>query len=92
MSAFDVGRNSIQQRIVREFFATTGLVLVLTSGALFGTAFVQFQGMTNDNLIAVARVIGGNSEASLLFNDEQGRDRNIACAESSRFDRSSDTL
>ena len=40
MSAFDVGSNSIQQRIVREFFATTGLVLLLTAGALSGTAFL----------------------------------------------------
>jgi methyl-accepting chemotaxis protein len=71
MSAFDVGNNSIQRRIVREFFATTGLVLVLSSGALFVTASIQFQNITDKNLIAIARVIGGNTEASLLFNDEQ---------------------
>lgn len=71
MSAFDVGNNSIQRRIVREFFATTGLVLVLSSGALFVTASIQFQNITDKNLIAIARVIGGNTEASLRFNDEQ---------------------
>ena len=71
MSEFDVGRNPIQQRIVCEFLATAGLVLLLTAGALSGTAFLQFQDMTNENLIGVARVIGGNSKASLLFNAGQ---------------------
>ncbi len=71
MSAIDVGHDSIQRRIVREFYATTGLVLLLTAGALFSTAFIQFQNAIDENLIALARVIGGNSEASLLFNDEQ---------------------
>jgi methyl-accepting chemotaxis protein len=71
MSAIDVGRDSIQRRIVREFFATTGLVPLLTAGALFSTAFFHFQTVTNENLIAIARVIGGSAEASLLFDDEQ---------------------
>jgi len=71
MSVIDVGQASIQRRIGREFFATTGLVLLLTAGALFATAFFQFQTVTDKNLMALARIIGGNSEASLLFNDEQ---------------------
>ena len=71
MSVIDVGQASIQRRIGREFFATTGLVLLLTAGALLATAFFQFQTVTDENLMALARVIGGNSEASLLFNDEQ---------------------
>jgi methyl-accepting chemotaxis protein len=71
MSSIDLGRDSIQRRIVREFFATTGLVLLLTAGSLFAMAFVQFQNVTDENLIALARVIGGNTEASLLFDDEQ---------------------
>ena len=69
MSSIDVGQASIQRRIGREFFATTGLVLLLTAGALFSTAFIQFQNVTDENLMALARVIGGNSEASLLFDD-----------------------
>lgn len=71
MSAIDVGQDSIQRRVGREFFATTGLVLLLTAGAFFSTTFFQFQNMTDENLMALARVIGGNSEASLLFDDEQ---------------------
>ncbi len=71
MSSIDVGTASIQRRIVREFFATTGLVLFLTAGALLCTAFYQFQNVTNENLTALARVIGGNIGASLLFNDEE---------------------
>ena len=69
MSALDVGTESIQRRIVRGYLATTGLALLLTVFALFFAAFVQFQQVTNDNLGALARVIGGNSEASLLFDD-----------------------
>jgi methyl-accepting chemotaxis protein len=71
MSAIDVGEYSIQRRIVREFFATTGLVLVLTAGSFCAATFIQFQNVTDENLLALARVIGGNSEASLLFDDEE---------------------
>jgi methyl-accepting chemotaxis protein len=71
MSEIDVGEYSIQRRIVREFFATTGLVLVLTAGSFCATTFFQFQKVTDENLMALARVIGGNSEASLLFDDEE---------------------
>ena len=71
MSAIDVGQASIQRRIVREFLATTGLVLLLIASALSVTAILQFQKLAEENLLALAGVIGGNSEASLLFNDEQ---------------------
>ncbi len=71
MSEIDLGRDSIQRRIAREFFATTGLVLLLTAGALLTAATFEFRDVTDENLIALARVIGGNTEASLLFDDEQ---------------------
>jgi methyl-accepting chemotaxis protein len=71
MSAIDAGRQSIQRRIIRGFVGTTGLVLVLTSVALFASALLVFQQTTDRDLTALARVIGGNSEASLLFNDER---------------------
>lgn len=70
MSDLDVGRNSIQRRIISGFFATTGLALVLTAGALFTTALVQFRQDMDENLRVIAGVTGGNSEASLLFDDE----------------------
>lgn len=66
-----LGRNSIQRQIVRGFFGTTALVLLLTAGALFGTALLVFQKNTDSDLTALARVIGGTSEASLLFDDEK---------------------
>jgi methyl-accepting chemotaxis protein len=44
---------------------------VLTAGALFSTALYQFQQSTDRNLGVLARVIGGNCEASLLFDDDQ---------------------
>ena len=78
MSAIDVGEYSIQRRIVREFFATTGLVLLLTAGAFCTSTFFQFQKVTDDNLMALARVIGGNTEASLLFDDEQSAVETLA--------------
>jgi len=66
-----LGRDSIQHRIVRGFFSTTGLALALTSAALFATAFVQFKRVTDENLRLLAGVIGNNSVASLLFDDQQ---------------------
>ena len=81
MSAIDVGRDSIQRRIVREFFATTGLVLFLTASALSLTAFVQFQTATDENLIAMARIIGRNSEASLLFDDQNAATETLRALE-----------
>ncbi|CAM9568112.1 unnamed protein product [Discosporangium mesarthrocarpum] len=66
-----VGSDSIQRRIQRGFFVTTGLALVLTAGALFTTAFVQFRQDMDENLLVLARVIGANTEASLLFDDDQ---------------------
>ncbi|MFO0690143.1 MAG: methyl-accepting chemotaxis protein [Myxococcota bacterium] len=65
-----LGRDSIQHRIVRGFFSTTGLALGLTATALFATAFIQFKRVTDENLLLLAGVIGGNSVASLLFDDQ----------------------
>ncbi len=70
-SSHHAGSDSIQRRIQRGFFATTGLALVLTAGALFTTAFVQFRQDMDENLLVLARVTGANSEASLLFDDDQ---------------------
>ncbi len=71
MSVLNASRQSIQSRIIRGFFGTTGLVLVLTSSALFASALLMFQQTTDRDLTALARVIGMNTEASLLFDDEQ---------------------
>jgi len=66
-----LGRDSIQHRIVRGFFSTAGLALGLTAAALFATAFFQFKRVTDENLLLLAGVIGNNSVASLLFDDQQ---------------------
>lgn len=66
-----LGRDSIQHRIVRGFFSTAGLALGLTATALFATAFVQFKRVTDENLQLLAGVIGENSVASLLFDDQR---------------------
>jgi len=71
MTGLDVGRDSIQRRIIRGFFATTGLALMLTAGALFTTASVQFRQDMDENLRVLARITAANSEASLLFDDDQ---------------------
>ena len=71
MNRLDAGRDSIQRRIIRGFFVTTGLALVLTAGALFATASVQFRQDTDENLRVLARITAANSEASLLFDDEE---------------------
>jgi len=71
MSRQDASQESIQRRIINGFFATTTLALVLTAGALFATTLVQFRDDINENLLVLARVTGANSEASLLFDDDQ---------------------
>jgi len=71
MSVSQSGRESIQRRIIRGFFGTTGLVLALTSSALFVSALMIFQQNIDRDLTTLARVIGGNSEASLLFDDAE---------------------
>jgi len=71
MNQQDANRESIQRRIINGFFATTTLALVLTAGALFTTTLVQFRDDINENLLVLARVTGANSEASLLFDDDQ---------------------
>lgn len=71
MSSRELGRDSIQRRIVNGFFVTTGLALVLTAGALFTAASLQFRQDTDENLRVLARITGANSEASLLFDDAQ---------------------
>jgi methyl-accepting chemotaxis protein len=71
MNMIKGGRESIQRRIIGGFFATTGLALFLTAGSLFTMAFLQYRQVTDKNLIVLAAVIGGNSEASLLFDDDQ---------------------
>ena len=65
------GGQSIQRRIVQSFFATTGLALFLTAGALGALAFVQFRQDMNESLWVLARVTGANLQASLLFDDNQ---------------------
>ncbi len=65
------GGASIQRRIVHGFFGTTTLALLLTAGALFSIAMLQFRQDTEENLRVLARVTGANVEASLLFDDDQ---------------------
>ena len=71
MNKIEVGRASIQRRIVNGFFATTTLALLLTAGALFTTALLQFRQDMDQNLQVLARVTAANTEASLLFDDNQ---------------------
>ena len=50
MSRIADGRESIQRRIVNGFFATTTLALLITAGALFSTAVVQFRQDMDESL------------------------------------------
>ncbi len=77
MRSREVGRDSIQRRIVNGFIVTTGLALVLTAGALFTTAFLQFRQDMDENLRVLARVTGANAEAALLFDDDQAATETI---------------
>lgn len=84
MNRIEVGRNSIQRRIVRVFFVTTALALLLTSGALFSTAFLQFRQNMDASLVALAEVLGANTEASLLFQDDRAAAETLRAIEAVR--------
>ncbi len=71
MSVIEVGSTSIQRRIVGGFLGTAALVVVLTAAALLVAVLVVFRDTTDRDLTALARVIGENMVASLLFDDEQ---------------------
>jgi methyl-accepting chemotaxis protein len=78
MNRLDVGSDSIQRRIVRSFFVTTAVVLVLTATALFSAALVQFRQSTEHSLAVLSGVVGNNCEASLLFDDPDAAAETLA--------------
>ena len=65
------GGKSIRNRLVVSYILTTLIALVLVSTAIFIFQFVQYRGDLVREGEVLARVIGMNSSASLLFNDEQ---------------------
>jgi methyl-accepting chemotaxis protein len=53
-----------------SFMTTTGIALVLASAAYFGTELYTARARMVDDLSVLARMIGANTTASLLFNDQ----------------------
>ena len=71
------GRTSIQRQMMASFLLTTGAVLILTSGAFFIAEYSRFRGEMVVNLTTLSRVIGGNTAASLRFDDAMTADETL---------------
>lgn len=69
MRQLEAKGTSIQRRLMVGFMLTTGAVLVLTSAAFFGTQYERFRDETVSNLTTLARVVAGNTAASIRFRD-----------------------
>jgi len=74
---FDGSTESIQSRIVRGYFSTIGLALLLSAGAILAGLYLHFQQAADDDLRTMGRVIGANLQASLLFDDVQAAEETL---------------
>jgi len=62
--------SSIQQRLLRSFLVTSGVVLLLVSAAFAVSEYVRFRSGMVENLSVLGQVVGLNTGASLLFDDQ----------------------
>ncbi len=69
---------SIRNRLVVSYMLTTVIALVLVSGAIFAFQFVAFRGDMVREGEVLARVVGMNSSAALLFNDAQTAEETLS--------------
>lgn len=65
----DLSGKSIRQRLMMSFMLTTGLALSLASAAYLVTQYLDARAEMVGNLRTVARMLGDNASASLLFID-----------------------
>ncbi len=75
---FGSANGSIQRRLVLSFMTTTGLALLLVSGALFTTEVINFRAKMIEEVTVLAKVVGTNSGASLLFQDVEAAEETLA--------------
>jgi methyl-accepting chemotaxis protein len=69
---------SIKRRLILSFMTTTGLTLLLVSGAIFVTEVINFRARMINEVSVLAQVVGTNSAASLLFNDVEAAEETLA--------------
>lgn len=65
----DLGGNSIGRRLMMSFMLTTGIALALASGAYLLTQYFDARKEMVGHLSTMARMVGDNASASLLFDD-----------------------
>jgi methyl-accepting chemotaxis protein len=70
MMDVNMGANSIRRRLMLSFMTTTGLALVLASASYFGTELYNSRARMVEDLVVLAQMVGSNTTASLLFNDQ----------------------
>lgn len=69
MQQIDRTETSIGRRLMVSFMLTTGLALTLASGSFFATQYLEARREMVAHLGTVARMLGDNASASLLFAD-----------------------
>lgn len=65
----DLGARSIGRRLMMSFMLTTGIALALASGAYLATQYYDARHEMVTHVSTMARMIGDNASASLLFDD-----------------------
>ncbi len=78
------GKTSIKRRLTQISMMTTGLALLLMSGALITDELIAFRRSLVGSLTGKAKIIGSNSTAALLFDDRKAASENLASLRTSR--------
>jgi PAS domain S-box-containing protein len=64
-------QTSLQRNLIRISMVTSVMALLLSSAAFIITDYVSFRRNMETALISLASVVGSNSQAALLFDDQQ---------------------
>ena len=75
------GGRSIRRRLMLSSMITAGLALLLASSAYFAIEVYQLRGVMVENLSVLARLIGANATASMLFDDVDDAEKTLATLE-----------
>jgi PAS domain S-box-containing protein len=73
----------IRHKLIVINLMITGIVVLIASIVLLATAFISFRNSMQDNLSSQARILAGNSTASLTFNDQKAATEMLSALKSS---------
>ena len=72
------GDISIKQKLMRIFLLTCGISLFLSSIALIVNEAIMFRREMKQELMSLADIIGHNTSAAILFNDNKSADETLS--------------